>query len=420
MTPGDPASLGEVDLTIAVTVGQQVVSFDWVRVMVVRVTIDHPTGDPTSPAGASATNEFVYGWNGNLEVDVRVKVEPDDEVVREFFTDKLRYEIDAIADSHQEGTDVELTWENEWDSNATMGKGVYVAGLWESLVIFTGLPPENDDFGLKTVTVQVRHGADVLWEGETEVEVFFPRDEANHPGDDESAPDANRSPNWFYYWKRAVGVPPGTAALYNHQLPMPGNQEPAGATPAMVLWQPPPAQLRPKNEIWLGPLARLADQRSDGSNQEVTGIDWFANAMYHEAAHVYQIAVADALLASETGTMYANGWSWLLAGGSWNNRFLLGTDGKPGVPDHDDDGGGEVDDTDVPVELGWGWPEMPQDVDDVPLDTDDDFLPDSLDTPDVAGPEAHAGLQETIEEGTFRHRDWAAPGKQHRTDAYDD
>jgi len=59
---------------------------------------------------------------------------------------------------------------------------------------YTRLPSDNSAFGL-TKTLTLHHPAFPLSDFQ-DVEIFFPRDEANHPG-----PDTGDTRNWYYYWQ---------------------------------------------------------------------------------------------------------------------------------------------------------------------------------------------------------------------------
>jgi hypothetical protein len=62
--------------------------------------------------------------------------------------------------------------------------------------IYTRLPQNNSDFGLKKA--RVKHGGSNA--GEAKFEVFFDRDAKNHPG-----AGAGSDPNWFFYWGQVAG-----------------------------------------------------------------------------------------------------------------------------------------------------------------------------------------------------------------------
>jgi len=422
MGVGDPANLGEADLSLAVTVGQQIVAFDWVRVMTVRATIDHPTGDPTA-SPAPDTCEFVFDPNSDeLVIDVRVKIEPDNADVREFFAEKLRYEIDPIADSHSGGSggDVVMAWEHAWDSNTTMGKGVYVGGTWDSEVTFTGLPPSNSDFGGKTVTAQIRYGADVLWEGETEVEVFWPllvnpasgRVDANfaknRPGSDmnalqavdfagTTARDATRAPNWFYYWGEVVE---GHDGIPRSHLRYADSLCSYGRTPAGRYFAD--GYSGRHDRLLIGEDAQSDDADPDGGGprDETTGIDTFRDTVVHENYHAIDQLVT--WTNSQFGLSISG--ATLVADTHWSAMIS-----KPANTPTPPLGAGRVYNHYVDQNNDGDFLDPGED-----LDTDGDGVPNAYDSPDTQI-EPPAYDAEPDDENALARSDWGSPGKNHRT-----
>lgn len=209
-----------------------------VVVVVLALEIANPTDtdadgnidDPATVANSRTGNEFTYTTAnpGQLIVPVRLRIRPDTEDVRNAFQNKVRIRITAIDDSHTSPSwgNVRLSWDNAYSGEATAGNGVYdpVDQLWHATVTFTNLPPENGDFGEKTVTVHVLDGATTTATATVDIEVFWPllvdpaggRSDGNyaknHPGADlSSAANENngvgpgeRAPNWFYYWRQVV------------------------------------------------------------------------------------------------------------------------------------------------------------------------------------------------------------------------
>jgi len=156
-------------------------------------------------------NEFTYtaAATGALTISVRVRIQPDTAQIRSVCENNIRIRITAIDDSHTTpaGGDVRLSWDHAFAGEATAGNGVYNAAnqLWEATATFTKLPPDNDDFGAKAVTVHTLRGGTVVCSQDRNCQIFFPKMATNHPG------GVANSPNWFHYWLQTV-TPLGTPA----------------------------------------------------------------------------------------------------------------------------------------------------------------------------------------------------------------
>lgn len=278
---------------------------------------------------------------------------------------------------------------------------------------FTSLPTTNAAFGTKTVTMTVTGNAAGT---SRNIEVFFDREAINHPGGDQTRAGrpSTRSPNWFYYWNPVVG---DSDAFFDSGLNQMGA---AGLTPAMYYWNVYGYSALPysKTEIWLGPDSGTQTYAAGVSTYHlVTGIDCFANTIVHENYHVTQIAQADAVLGGLNGkpfTVWRYGWSWAA---TTNNHWTLGTDGKTGRANIDDDANGRIDNELDLTELGAAG------SDDVDLDVNNDDIPDSWGpqppAPVWAGilhPAEGAAYQSSnIPQNTNWQSDWGSAGKRHRT-----
>jgi len=141
------------------------------------VEITTPNGDPTTSAGANATNERTYITVANPTVTVPCGAAsvPD--------ASKLRWTIDDV------GT-IRATWSPSIPGDPHTGTGLTPTAT------FTGMPPNYNDFGAKTVTVIVDGLASC--QDTQVVEIFFGKDYTNNPG--------GTNPNWYYYWSQALGV----------------------------------------------------------------------------------------------------------------------------------------------------------------------------------------------------------------------
>jgi hypothetical protein len=279
--------------------------------------------------------------------------------------------------------------------------------LWTATATFTGLPRDNGDFGLKVIGVGVYD----LEPCGRECEVFYPRDETNHPNlADGSDPHetlgggaGNRSPNWFFYWYRTNAG--HTAARYDSTLGG-GAGADFGVTPAIANWA---AYVGQVGRVLVGDRARTDDARRDGSGQVVTGIDLFANVTRHERRHVQQHIEWSAAIGRVINDASANSlltWAWVAAADANYNHFRdLNGNGTPNDWSHDNNGDGDTDDQGENENLD-------RDGDCVP--NWQDSAPGTTSIPDESErlPEA----AEAVEQDTFREMDWGSPGKQHGED----
>ncbi len=82
-----------------------------------------------------------------------------------------------------------------------MNKTIYTfSETYENKVTFTGLPLNNNDFGVKMVYLDVRGfnyfynmALNNIW-----LKIFLPKEAKNHPYPSGSQPN---TPNWYYYWQ---------------------------------------------------------------------------------------------------------------------------------------------------------------------------------------------------------------------------
>lgn len=200
-------TVGELELTLEVESEGRIIAYDSVVATVAEFEIVSPVdadsdGNIDDPADAQGLggNELTFSSaaTGVLTLPVHVSVTPDTAGMQTYLTDRIRIRTSAIDDSHGSGTRVDLDWDHAWVGEATAGEAQYDTSdkLWKATATFTGLPDENDDFGVKAVILHVMDGNDdpLLHISSEPIEVFFDRDATNHPGG--TAGD----PNWFYYW----------------------------------------------------------------------------------------------------------------------------------------------------------------------------------------------------------------------------
>jgi hypothetical protein len=458
---------------------------DAFRVTVLKVAIVNPTaptwvysfdmGQKTprimTPANAPlfSGNEFTYSDaypDGVLTVPVFIQIEPDTAQIRALFEDKIRTRVSAVDDSHLAGTNVQLTWDHPFPGEPTAGKAMYgdplPMPLWQAKATFIKLPPDNDDFGRKTLTVDFlgTAGKIVCSPRIREYEIFFARDATNHPDlpgkldleyfsatdvDNAGRGNSTRSQNWFFYWNRTSAGDP--EARFDSNLQATGA---TGATPAVAYW-----------EGYAGPRARIlvhfendSDLRDtiNSTGTPKTGIDRFADTILHEARHVKQVIEHNGLnphnVATASGAKI--GWSWctihavVIARNRANiqaaryNHFQTGPDGKPGKAGFDDDSDGPIDEFDLDEFIAG--PDDTVTEDDIDLDPDGDnwgTVPTEPDpnqnadgdgvTPEWDNPGwqdnrfsgdkgSQSNRAETTLQGHFAQYDWARPGKQHGPD----
>ncbi len=452
---------------------------DAFRVTVLKVAIVNPTAPTwvydsemgkktprimTPAAGDSLTgNEFTYSAaypDGVLFVPVRIQIEPDTPQIRALFENRIRTRVSPIDDSHSGHENVQLAWNSPFPGEATAGKAAPAGGsLWYALATFTKLPPNNGDFGRKTLTVDFLGVAgNVLCSPRTrDYEIFYAWGAINHPNlpgkpdlDNFSATnvdtigfgDSTRSPNWFFYWNRTGAGNP--AARFDSTMSVYENE--AAFVPAGFNWY---RYTGPRERILVGPLG-LSDlfNTINSTGTPKTGIDAFADLILHEARHVTQVIEHNGLNPYDVATLGGAriGWSWCDMGMVFKrtranieaygyNHFQAGPDGEPGTAGEDDDNppDGEIDELDEFI-AGLGDTVVGDDVD---LDPDGDGWgvvatePDPNQNADgdgitpewnnggwqdnkVSGPKgSQSNRAETSPQGQFAEDDWGDPGKQH-------
>jgi hypothetical protein len=354
-----------------------------------------PAGDPVnSPVDAGNTpasipdgaNEFTFSdaIPGVLTMKLKAKV-PGISSLPAAEQAKFTFEVDTIGSS---------TF--AWDVANPGGKATVSGDFITATATYTGLPQNNTDFGLKKA--RVKHGGNNA--GEAKFEVFYPKDETNHPGGQAG------SKNWYHYWKDALGY---ADIEYKGAGPL------FGEAPGMTGW----SYALPKNKtvVYIYDLAATQDPGDPNSNhgqKKTTGIDTFVDTVLHEKKHTVQIGLADAVVGLAANSPWKHGWSWNR--GAQHNHWSVGADSKPGVAGTDDDGDGTIDNLLVggPGELGRG---------------DDQLLDDGTgqEWPNAWGvmpPQPWAGgfaiedqayNTEPDAENAQAAKDWGNPGKQHKT-----
>ena len=147
--------------------------------------ITTPNGDPTTTAGANVTNERTYSTaatNPTLTVPCAASSISD--------ASKLRW---TITDAGS----IRAKWSPHVAGDEYTGTGLTPTAT------YTGMPPNFNDFGAKTITLTVDGSANCR---DTQiVEVFYPGTATNHPGGNPAFP------NWFQYYQQNEG---GTGYTY--------------------------------------------------------------------------------------------------------------------------------------------------------------------------------------------------------------
>ena len=153
----------------------------------------------TRPDDKATQCYFHYYFNsasqGVCEVTCKASITPDTQDIRNQLQNKVLWSIDPISGST-------LSWHN---GGAGPGKGIYYGGEWEEKAIYTTLPANNGEFGIKDTTVTLT-GFGCSQDGNTKI--YYSRNEKNHPGQ-----GAGQTPNWYFYWSQ-TGASFGTYEYY--------------------------------------------------------------------------------------------------------------------------------------------------------------------------------------------------------------
>lgn len=431
---------GDVVLEVKLVLGQlgygPVIHTDRVKIKILKIDIRNPidsdgngkVDDPASEANNLTGNEFTYSAAkpGALQLPVRVRLEPDTADVQSIFQNNMRILVDPIDDSHTKpgNGNVQLIWDNGFFGEETAGNGVYDASvhLWKAKATFKKLPPENNDYGKKTVTVQLLGvGGTVLCDRKAALEVFWPllvnptgaRSDANfaknHPGADlnssaegdhagQVSRDGIRAPNWMYYWGQVVHVNDGIALDHLRYMDELGGDV-FGCCPAIVYFAN--GYTGRHDRLLIGEIAQNTDSDPDGSGprDETSGIDAFRDTVVHENYHAIEQSVG--YTSSAFGTAITGESS--VTDDHWSfNIAKPGATPSPPLPpgrvyNHYNDANADGDFLDSGEDL----------------DTDGDSVINSAESGTV---ESLAWDSEPDKEDGLAASDWGSPGKNHATD----
>lgn len=309
-----------------------------------------------------------------------------------------------------------------------------------------GMPATNDDFGRKTVRVQLLNPDDssqVLYETSQGIEVFWPllvdlggaRNDGNfaknHPDPDLNSTaagdhagqvprDGHRAPNWMSYWGQVVesqhGIPRDHLRYMDTLV-----SGTWGATPSVYYFDD--GYTGRHDRLLIGEIAQHTDADPDGPGprQATTGIDTFRDTVIHENHHAIDQSVDFTNQAFGFGISGAdlvtdNHWSFNLAPPLVLPVPPLG----PGrINNHFRDFNADMDFADAPDNNADG------DTDDLleneNMDRDGDDVPNWVDlAPGALGPGNDVGNFALNAEDDVEHAlagmDWGNPGKRHKTD----
>ena len=172
--------------------------FEWVTPKESPVTAPDDIGD--------GKNEFIYNSAapGVLTINLKIEVKPtgtseitDRHGVK--FSDRCAYSLPTITGS---------TF--AWDAANPSGKATPDGAFLVATASYTTLPASNSDFGLKEAAFACDGQADVIPKGE--FEIFFGKDDTNHPGGQVG------SPNCFHYWKQFVPLRRIANLIYDNTI----------------------------------------------------------------------------------------------------------------------------------------------------------------------------------------------------------
>jgi len=230
--------------------------FEWVTPKESPVTSPDDAGD--------GQNEFTYdaAAPGVLTIDLKVLVKPTGTAgvtghdgVK--FSDRCVYTLPTIAGS---------TF--AWDATNPGGKSTASGEHVIAKATYTTLPTLNSEFGIKEAEFKCDSDINVL--PKAEFEVFFMKEEKNHPGVGEGT-----TPNWYFYWAgTAVSGYDLTSGTYSYATGGAGDYAQYNGDPAA-----------PHYTIH-GPASAGHEQyTSAGLTVDRKGIDTLACTLVHEKTH---------------------------------------------------------------------------------------------------------------------------------------
>lgn len=230
--------------------------FEWITPKASPVSAPDDTGD--------GQNEFTYSAAapGVLTIDLKVLVKPTGTAgvtghdgVK--FSDRCIHALPTIAGS---------TF--AWDAANPGGKSTASGEHLIAKATYTTLPALNSEFGLKQAEFKCDGHTDTL--PNAEFEVFFAKDEKNHPG-----VGAGTTPNWYFYWAgTAVAGYDLNSGTYSYAAGAAGDYAQYNGNPA-----------NPHYTIHGPASAGHEKYSSAGLNVDRKGIDTLACTLVHEKTH---------------------------------------------------------------------------------------------------------------------------------------
>jgi hypothetical protein len=204
-----------------------------------------PAGDPVAypKDTGDGQNEFTFNTASPGILTINLKAIIAGGIATSIVND-LKFEVDAVGTSTL-----------EWDTANPDGKPTANGNTITAVVKFKNLPDSNSAFGKKKARLKFKNRL----VAEAEYEVFFPKNETNHPG-----VGAGTDPNWYFYWLQTSANKTNTAVEYVGPVFSSYNYA----------------------EIKLGDPASTTSVASWGTPK---GIDCFGWVTAHEAKHHTQI-----------------------------------------------------------------------------------------------------------------------------------
>jgi hypothetical protein len=292
-----------------------------------------------------------------------------------------------------------------------------------------GLPASNDDFGRKTVRVQLLDPgtpAKVLKEIAVPVEVFWPllvdltgpREDANfaksHNGADlnainatdhagQATRDATRAPNWMVFWGQVVQANDGIPA--DHLRYTDTLVDAFAVTPSVFYFDD--GYIGRHDRLLIGESAQGEDPDPDGAapREATNGIDAFRDTVIHENHH----AIDESVGFSNASFGTAIDGSTLVTDAHWS--FNLGKPASLPVPPLL----GRVYNHFIDSIANGSFADAGED-----LDLDGDDMPNASDPDPTGAFVGDVGNLALDSEPDKNHvlapKDWGNPGKRHKTD----
>ncbi|MCP4107180.1 MAG: transglutaminase domain-containing protein [Desulfobacteraceae bacterium] len=169
-------------------------TYTTVNVLAPLIEFITPAGDPVAAPvdSGDGQNQFVFNnaSPGILEINFKARVTPNSSDILNAAANRVKFSVRPIDN-----------YIMTWDSANPDGRASISGSNLIAKVTFTGLPDNNRYFGTKRATIKFCSEmitflcSDIE---ETNIEIFFSRDDSNNPG--------GSDPNWYHYWSQALGV----------------------------------------------------------------------------------------------------------------------------------------------------------------------------------------------------------------------